>query len=364
MSCTKPALMEVISLYPHQQNLVYFDRLKRQGWKVGKDNSKAYRFISYKSRSMPLEIIDKWQTQDIIEIPCGSCLSCRIDYAEDWAVRCEFESKLWKNNIFLTLNYDDEHVPRGKYGNMSLSSDDVDRFINSLRRKFHRLGHKGVRYMLCGEYNSSGERALNPHYHMILFNCPLTDLTIDIPDGKGHIIHKINDFTKMPYLYSKFIADLWQDKDGKPKGQVIIDDANFNTSSYVSKYIMKKQKGVSSSIYTETYGVEVPFLRMSSKPGIGFNMFMKDFSSYVDDPLVIIPRLNKRPMIKGLPKYYKRKMFEKQPQLRDVFENNAKEVEKKLRSLRAHYGQTSNMQKEAQENHINSVATVFARDKA
>lgn len=46
-----------------------------------------------------------------IKLPCGQCLGCRLDYSREWAVRCTHESLLHKENSFITLTYDDEHLP-------------------------------------------------------------------------------------------------------------------------------------------------------------------------------------------------------------------------------------------------------------
>lgn len=101
---------------------------------------------------------------------------------------------------------------------------------------------------------------------------------------------------------------------------------------------------------------------MSNKPGIGFNMFIKDYEQYVDTPLVYIPRYQKKALITGLPKYYKRKMFEVDPSLKDKFEEQAKETEITLRTLRKHYGHTSNYQKSITEAHADAVASIYNRD--
>lgn len=46
-----------------------------------------------------------------IKLPCGQCLGCRLDYSREWAVRCTHEALLHQENSFITLTYDDEHLP-------------------------------------------------------------------------------------------------------------------------------------------------------------------------------------------------------------------------------------------------------------
>lgn len=354
MSCTNPSLLQVVDIRKGKRALAgYHDKLQKMGFLFNKEKTKAYHFAANKSQSIPLEDIDDWQQQKLIELPCGSCLSCRLDYSQDWAVRCSFESKLWKHNYFITLSYDDENLPFTKNNNATLDKSHIDEFIQAVRNYFKHRGHTGIRYLLCGEYNSSGDRMLNPHYHMILFNCPLDDLTINFPTPDGGLIHKKNSVGTYMF-YSPIIADIWS------KGFIAIDDANFNTESYVSRYIMKKQKGESSKVYSEVLGVEAPFLRMSNRPGIGFNYFLKDEAKYIDDPTIILPS-GRKPIVSGLPKYFKRKLFEKDSNLRDKFEVDAKANELRLRSIRKAYKTSSNEQKVFKEKHLESITSVFER---
>lgn len=46
------------------------------------------------------------------EIPCGKCIGCRLQHGQDWSGRILMESLCHDNNWFITLTYDDEHVPR------------------------------------------------------------------------------------------------------------------------------------------------------------------------------------------------------------------------------------------------------------
>lgn len=352
MNCTNPCLVEVLDT--HRCNIGDRERLSNLGFKFSEDLNKAYRFAVNESRKIPLERCSSWVYHNLIELPCGSCLSCRIDYSKDWAIRCSFEAQLHSHNYFVTLTYDDDHLPKSESGNNTLCKEDISEFIQAVRNYFKHRGHTGIRYLLCGEYNSSGERMLNPHYHIILFNCPIPDLTIDFPTPDGCLIHKLNK-KKMPMFYSPLFSDIWS------KGFITIDDANINTEAYVSQYIMKKQKGESSSIYTDGLGVVPPFLRMSNKPGIGYNMFLKDFDYFAENPVVIIPKDNKS-VVRGLPRYFKRKLFEKHPDIREKFSHDAIKLDDNQRSIREKYGTTSNQQKAYREKHLESVSNLFTRN--
>ena len=49
--------------------------------------------------------------QEPLTIPCRQCTGCRQEYARQWAMRNIHEASLWLNNIFITLTYDNEHIP-------------------------------------------------------------------------------------------------------------------------------------------------------------------------------------------------------------------------------------------------------------
>lgn len=52
------------------------------------------------------------KTYDIpLQIPCGQCIGCRLDYSRRWAVRCCLEAQQYDHNFFITLTYNDENLP-------------------------------------------------------------------------------------------------------------------------------------------------------------------------------------------------------------------------------------------------------------
>lgn len=208
---------------------------------------------------------------DVIQVPCGKCIGCRLDYSRQWANRCMLELKYHKDAWFVTLTYDQAHVPMSWYSDpstgealqaMTLRKRDFQLFIKRLRRSGQQ-----VRYFAAGEY---GDKHLRPHYHAILFGLHLDDLEV-YPDHVG-------DF---PYYTSKFLQSVWDDgldnqpyinRDGdsvKPtRGMVIVAEVNWNTCAYVARYVLKKQKGFDAEAY-KVFNIEPPFSLMSRRPGIG-----------------------------------------------------------------------------------------------
>lgn len=92
-----------------------------------------------------------------IKIPCGKCLGCRLDYAKMWSDRLLLESLYHEHNWFVTLTYDDAHLPdpvlieKGgvKFWADPLSHKDITKFLHDLRREIYP---ERFRYYLCGEY--------------------------------------------------------------------------------------------------------------------------------------------------------------------------------------------------------------------
>ena len=109
-----------------------------------------------------------------INVPCGQCIGCRLQKSLDWAVRCVHEKSLHEESSFVTLTYDDEHLPK----NGSLVYRDFQLFMKRLRKEF---APTNIRFYMCGEY---GETFSRPHYHACLFNCFFPDRK-RIPGGNS-----------------------------------------------------------------------------------------------------------------------------------------------------------------------------------
>lgn len=133
------------------------------------------------------------RNQLIQTVPCRNCWACNLNDSAQWATRIMLESLDHDHCYFLTLTYDDEHLPildhidykyvqdgkeitdeienDGTWTTGSLYPEDVTKFLKSLK-EYYRIEKNitGIRYFYCGEY---GETTQRPHYHMILFGAPL-----------------------------------------------------------------------------------------------------------------------------------------------------------------------------------------------
>lgn len=202
-----------------------------------------------------------------LRLPCGQCVGCRLEHSRQWAMRCMHEKRLHRDNVFVTLTYDDECLPDGG----SLKKRDLQLFMKRLRK----ARGAGVRFYACGEY---GENTSRPHYHAILFNC-------DFPDKKFYKNNKAGD----PLYTSAELEKIW------PLGLCTIGEVTFDSAAYVARYIMKKIKGdlaedhyMRVDQYGEIFSLVPEFTNMSRRPGVGRGWFDKyGAHAYAHDSVIV-----------------------------------------------------------------------------
>lgn len=182
-----------------------------------------------------------------VPIPCGQCIGCRLERSRQWAVRCMHEKLSHDKSSFLTLTYDNDHLPR----DMSLNKRDLQLFFKRAREAFGKF-----RYYACGEYGSETRR---PHYHAIMFG-------LDFPDAR--------------FYKASPTGDRWYRSDQLDKvwgaGFCTIGAVTFNSASYVASYVVDKITGPKAAEYYSYVDADglvhsrLPeFTVMSRRPGIG-----------------------------------------------------------------------------------------------
>lgn len=214
-------------------------------------------------------------------LPCGRCAQCRLERSRQWAVRCVHESKCYADNAFVTLTYDDRHLPEDR----GLRYVDFQKFMRRLRRFFSPTV---IRFYMCGEYGAAvpPDTLGRPHYHALLFNCRFPDALY---------FKRVGEFS----LYtSKILSDLW------PMGNHLIGDVSFESAAYCARYCLEKINGpeaqshyeIVHSVTGEVTCRAPEFSRMSLRPGIGapwLGRFMSDV--YPRGEVVSRGRLAKSP---------------------------------------------------------------------
>ncbi|MGN1040001.1 MAG: hypothetical protein ACI4QL_01070 [Candidatus Fimimonas sp.] len=168
-------------------------------------------------------------------IKCGKCTECLEAKAREWAFRIMDETKFHEQNCFITLTYDNEHLPPGG----TLVKADFQKFMKRLRE---RLAPQKIRFFACGEY---GSKTLRPHYHAIIFGWSPVDCRFLKKDSKGQILN-----------VSKLLESVW------PYGFSSVGNVTLDSAKYCAKYMQKLQK--------VPEGLQKPFTLMSLDPGIGY----------------------------------------------------------------------------------------------
>lgn len=162
--------------------------------------------------------------QGTVPYPCGQCLPCRFNRRRLWTWRMYYESQCHAESSFVTLTYDDEHLPEGG----TLVPVHYRNFLKRLRR---RIEPNRIRFFAVGEYGDLSQR---PHYHLAIFGLgPRSD---------------------------KIIADCWN------FGFVQVAEFNNLTAQYIAGYVVKKMTAKDDA---RLNGRHPEFARQSNRPGIG-----------------------------------------------------------------------------------------------
>lgn len=230
-----------------------------------------------------------------LQLPCNQCIGCRLERSRKWAMRCMHEASLYEGNSFVTLTYDDVHLPvRGQ-----LDYPEFQRFMKRLRKKFGA----DVRFYMCGEY---GEKDWRPHYHACLFNTTFEDklYLCTLPSGAK--------------LYrSATLERLW------PYGISSVGDVTFESAAYVARYCVQKVTGHNAKahyarVHSVSHGAPyhfqlVPeFNQMSRRPGIGKPWLEKYKADVFPHDYIVINGTKC-----GVPRYYDKMYAASDP---DTFE--------------------------------------------
>jgi hypothetical protein len=199
------------------------------------------------------------------------------------------EASLHQDNAFLTLTYDDEHLPPG-------GSLDLRAFPLFMKRLRAEIVPQRVRYFYAGEY---GDDVGRPHYHGLLFG-------YDFPDKRP--AGRRGDH---PVWRSDRLSALW------PDGFHELGSVSFDSAAYVARYVVKKVRGEAAVDHYlavdgatgEVFGREPEFCQMSRRPGIGAGWFER-FGEELEPEGTVIQSGKEVPM----PRYYRKLMKDGSPE--------------------------------------------------
>jgi len=223
-------------------------------------------------------------SQARLELPCGKCIGCRLERSRQWAVRLMHEAQMHDFSVFVTLTYDDEHLPPDRCVRKQVLSDFIRRTRRSLPFK--------IRFFGVGEY---GELSFRPHYHALLFGLHFAD---------GVCIRAATE--SRPALYRSPTLEKWW-----PYGHSSYGTVTFDSARYVAGYCVKKVSGpIAAEHYRrvdpltgEVFQLEPEFALMSRRPGIGASWFAKFGSDIFPSDQVIANEFPGKP-----PRYYDKRL--------------------------------------------------------
>ena len=194
-------------------------------------------------------------------VPCGKCAACLVNKRKEWTFRLNEELKISSSSFFITLTYDDEHLPYNENGIPTFNKRDVQLFLKRLRKRTKQK----ISYYIVSEY---GERTFRPHYHGFIFN-------LDANQQKA----------------TELIYQSWQ------QGNVKIGTTQSASIAYVTKYVINRNS---------IKGLDKPFALISKRPAIGSSFLELNGENYINAKRFYVT-LNghKQP----IPRYYRDKLF-------------------------------------------------------
>jgi len=183
-----------------------------------------------------------------------------------------------KHNSFLTLTYDDEHLPKD-------SSLDVSHWQDFAKRLRYSRGP--FRYYHCGEYGPLYGR---PHLHSLMFGISFYSDQWYWKTENGHCLYRSDSLEKT-----------WG------HGIVAIGELNYATAMYTASYTQKKLYGDQGKEHYqrvdastgEITPLKPPYSTMSRRPGLGRSWYEKYRDDLYPDGYAVINGFKCR-----IPKYY------------------------------------------------------------
>nr|QJB20864.1 MAG: replication initiator protein [Microvirus sp.] len=253
----------------------------------------AYKILGRKNKNGKDLIVFTVPSSDFsaLQVPCGRCIGCRLEYSRQWAVRMMHEASLHERNVFVTATFSPVHLP----GDLSLDGRCSELFLKRLRKSVGSF-----RYFGCGEY---GDANLRPHYHYCFFG-------LDFDDKIRSNLPTQND---KPLYVSPTLNQAWG------FGDCVIGDVTFESAAYVARYVCKKITGNVDKEWDaygrldrdgNPYRVEPEFVRMSRRPGIGSEWIAK----YADEVIRNDGVLSKGELCKS-PRFYDKRIEAQYPDL-------------------------------------------------
>lgn len=223
------------------------------------------------------------------QLPCGKCISCRLQYARSWAIRCVHEASMYEKNSFITLTYSNENLKSPK-----LIYEDFQKFVKKVRKRpyFRPDGtwvHESadpepLGYIVAGEY---GEQTKRPHWHTIMFNYEPRDRVLKYTTERGDQVYTSNELDR-----------LWG------HGHAEFGSVTLESAGYCARYSAKKLVHGKD----EDHDFK-PIFKVSSKQAIGKRWLEKYWADVFQAGRITIDGK----IIGNIPRYYEKWLKEHKP---------------------------------------------------
>lgn len=203
---------------------------------------------------------------------CRKCLPCRLNLGREKAIRCWHESQMHKNNIFLTLTYDDKKCRPEK----KLQYQHFQTFMKDLRDHVGYQPEDRISMMVTGEYGDKNKR---PHWHALIFNYSPPD---GVKSRTTELEHEV--------FNSNLLNEIWG------RGITEFGSLTLESASYVARYSAKKL------IHGRDQDHDFhPIHKTSSRRAIGRTWIEKNFEHTFRNGFIVLPNGQEA----AIPRYYK-----------------------------------------------------------
>lgn len=228
-----------------------------------------------------------------MQVPCGTCILCRVEQTRQNAVLILHEAKMHEEACMATFTYSDEHLPK----NGSLDYRDLQNLWKRLRKAGHQF-----RYFAAGEY---GEQTNRPHYHACIF-------------GKAWREDQIIVKSDPLEWISPELDRAWG------LGATRISPLNFQTAAYAASYVQKKLVQDKTYVTVDTDTGEITILKepkaMRSQ-SLGKKWWTEHHQQTIDHDHIIINGIRQKP-----PKRYDNWLKEEQPEIMERIKIKRKKI--------------------------------------
>lgn len=155
-----------------------------------------------------------------IPVPCGKCLPCLESRRKEWCKRLYLESTRWPVSSFVTLTFDDVHLP---WCHLACKRK-VQTFLKRLRMmpRDYNVPSLPFKYFIASEY---GKKFGRPHFHGLIFGLDFLDECYR---------PRLVSCGRYPVFTSDILSAIWKN------GYVTVDRLSISNVAYVSKYITKQ----------------------------------------------------------------------------------------------------------------------------